>query len=323
MGAFLLKIPIFILGKQRIIMAYVLSRQNRALVNQINALQTSQEILRQPASIAVLNGTKEIVNGQSAPPRNIGEAIQFYTDAIFGKGKDPFYYKSQYGIPIYNYLLIKGEESTLKERYSKQDTLSSYRTKYTNNGQPNPNTWDELTVDGKNTEEASFPAVFMDSAIISVSKKKNIVKTKIVNNSSTRKEYISSGDYDISISGVFTTNSDRIYPISDVDALIRACEAPIPLSVVSPYLFYFGITNMVVESFTLPQEKGSYATQRFSIKAVSHAASYAEIGSTLLNDTQAKSKTQSTLDDIQNLRSSLDADLEEFFATNALLSKPL
>ena len=304
-------------------MAYVLSRQNKALVNQINALQNSQEILRQPASIAVLNGTKELLNGQSAPPRNIGEAIQFYTDAIFGKSRDPFYYKSQYGLPIYNYLLIKGEESTLEQRYSKVDTLSSYRTKYTNNGEPNPNTWDELNVDGTDTSEASFPAVFIDSAIMTVSKKKNIVKTKIVNNSSTRKEYISSGDYDISITGAFTTNNDSIYPISDVDALIRACDAPIPLTIVSPYLFKFGITKMVIDSFTLPQERGSYGSQKFSIKAVSHPATYAEIGETFLTNTQAKSNTQSALDGIQNLRSSLDADLEEFFANNALLSKPL
>lgn len=303
-------------------MAYALSGLNRDVANQLNALQTSSDILRQPASVAVLSGTKDIITGKQPTPRNIGEAIQFYTDAVFGKASDPFYYRSQYGVPIYNYLLIKGEETTLQERYSTLDTLSSYRVKYANDAGGNPNRWDELSKDGQETILTSFPAVFMDSAIISVSKKKNIVKTKIVNNSSTRKEYISSGDYNIQITGAFTTNNDSIYPTSDVDALVRALDAPIPLEIVSPYLFRFGITRMVVDNFDLPQERGSYASQKFSIKATSHAASYAEIGSTLANDTQAKTSVQSGLDSIANLRSTIDSQLEDFFTTNALASKP-
>ena len=82
----------------------------------------------------------------------------------------------------------------------------------------NPNTWttigSDLTVQTRN-----FPAIFMDSAIMSVDKKKNIVKTKIVNKNSTRKEYISSGDYSVKLTGVFTTDESALYPTSDVDAL--------------------------------------------------------------------------------------------------------
>ena len=310
-------------------MPYILSGVDKQLSNQLNALQTSSSILSTSAGAAVLRTTKEVLNGQTPPPRNIGEAIQLYTDSIFGKASDPFYYRSQYGLPIYNYLLIKGEESTLQQRYSTLDTLSSYRVKYTNpktkdnpTGE-NPNQWDELSVDGSDTSLESFPAVFIDSAVMTVTQRKNIVKTKIVNNSSTRKEYISSGDYDIQITGVFSTNNNDIYPTSDVDALIRACQAPIPLEIVSPYLFRFGITRMVIENFSLPQDKGSYATQRFSIKAVSHAANYAEIGTTLANNTQAKGTIQSGLDAVSNLRSTIDSQLENFFASNALASTPL
>ena len=151
-----------------------------------------------------------------------------------------------------------------------------------------------------------------------VSKKKDIVKTKVVNRGSTRKEYIASGDYDVKISGVFTGSKHNIFPESDVDALIRACEAPIALEIISPYLFRFGITRLVVESFDFPQERGSYSSQKFSINCVSHASSYAEIGAELLNDSQKKNIVQSARDTLSNLQNTVEGQIDSFFASNAL-----
>jgi hypothetical protein len=285
-------------------------------LNSIEVLNTSKAILSASAPAAILHSAKDMLQGNQPIPTNIGEAVQFFTDSIFGEAADPFYYRSQYGSPVYNYLLIKGEEPhspqvTESGFVSKATQLSSHRTKYTNNGQPNPNTFDVLNQD-LTVSKSSFPAIFMDSAIMTVSKKKKIVKTEVVNRSSTRKEYITSGDYNIKISGVFSTNHHSIYPAADIEALIRALSAPIPLEVVSPHLFRFGITKLVVESFSFPNERGSYAQQKFSIQCCSHASSAAEIGMELLNNTQQKGIIQQGFDEIANLRSTVDDQVQEF-----------
>ena len=293
-------------------------------VKKMEALQTSSSILtaapkaailRAPASLAATG--KDLITGAEPVPRNIGEAIQLFNESIFGKPNDEFYYRSKYGMPIYSYLLIKGAEATEAQTRSQLSTLSSYRVKYTNPEKGyTPNTWEvqnqDLTVDTHD-----FPAIFMDSAIMTVDKKKNIVKTKVVNRDSTRKEYISSGDYTVKLSGVFTTDNDSIYPVSDVDALIRACEAPIPLEIVSPYLFRFGITKLVVDSYSFPQERGSYASQKFSINFTSHNSAYAEIDDEkLLNVNQKKHLVQRGLDSIGNLHSKVNEQIEKFFIAN-------
>ena len=292
-------------------------------LRQIEALRTSSHVLTKDVVSITTATAKDIVLGATPPPTNPAQAIQLFTNGIFGAAGDPFYYRSAYGAPIYNYLIIRGDNpvspATNRNGFRSSATgLSSYRTKYTNvEGKPNPNTWQSLNPD-LSTLNQSFPAIFMDSALMSVSKKKDIVKTKVVNRSSTRKEYITSGDYSIKISGVFTGSSHDIFPEADIEALIRACEAPIPLEIVSPYLFRFGITRLVVEGFDFPQERGSYASQKFSITCTSHASSYAEIGSELLNDTQKKNVVQGAIDDLSNLQSTVDDQIADFFASNPL-----
>jgi len=297
-------------------------------LKKLNVLETSSNILNKSHSAAVLRTGKDVLLGNTAPPRNIAEALQMFNESIFGKPADPFYYRSQYGVPIYSYLLIGGQEATSTQTHAQLSTLSSNRVGYTNGGtrtllkkaDPSdvgdiPNTWEVLN-DDLTLETRGFPAVFMDSAIITVSKKKNIVKTKVVNHDSSRKEYISSNDYDIKITGAFTTNEANIYPTSDVEALIRACEAPIPLDIISPYLFRFGITKMVIESFSFPQERGSYASQKFSISCVSHESAYVEIGKELINDNQSKNAFQNVVDEISNLQSTVNTQIDEFLSKN-------
>ena len=300
-----------------------MSQQHIYTLKKIEALRTSKNILSKDV-VSITGGTaKDIILGATPPPTNVAQAIQMFSNGIFGAAGDPFYYRSAYGAPIYNYLIIRGDSPSSIPRVdsdgnmTSRTELSSYRTKYTNNGNPNPNTWETLSPDASTITE-SFPAIFMDSALMTVSKKKDIVKTKVVNRSSTRKEYITSGDYNIKITGVFTGSQHDIYPEADIDALVRALEAPVPLEIVSPYLFRFGITKLVVEGYDMPQERGSYASQKFSINCTSHSASYAEIGAELLNDTQDKGVIQGVVDELANLQSSVDSQISDFFASNPL-----
>ncbi len=109
-------------------------------------------------------------------------------------------------------------------------------------------------------------------AVCSVSQAKNIVKTALVGMSGTVKEYISTGDYDITISvGLVAVENDKIvdkYPeegVKDLRALLERNEA---LYVCSPFLQLFDITRLVVTDYSIEQMTHSNR-QVVTIRAIS------------------------------------------------------
>ncbi len=112
----------------------------------------------------------------------------------------------------------------------------------------------------------------IDDAIVSVSLKKEIVRTALVGLNGTIKEYINQSDYDIRISvGIVATRDGQIvdeYPqegISIVRDFLLENEA---LEVQSIFLDLFGIDQMVIADFSLSQQTASNR-QVIEIKAIS------------------------------------------------------
>lgn len=105
----------------------------------------------------------------------------------------------------------------------------------------------------------------MDTVLMTVSMTKNIVKTSIQGRNGTFKEYVSDGDYAVSIRGILTTNNGNQYPKADTQMLYDLLAANDPLSAISDFLSLYGVKNLVVESFNIPQVEGFYNTQPFEI----------------------------------------------------------
>lgn len=115
----------------------------------------------------------------------------------------------------------------------------------------------------KQTEE------FIDlSALVQVSQKKNILLTQVEGRSQSRKEYISGGDYMISISGHIAGRRPEEYPEAQVQMLRRMLESKDVLSVENPLLNRFGINGMIILSFDLSQSTGARNIQHYKIEAV-------------------------------------------------------
>jgi hypothetical protein len=113
--------------------------------------------------------------------------------------------------------------------------------------------------------------IIIDTVLISISQTKNIVTTPIQGRNGTVKEYVSDGDYQISIEGAIVSPTNN-YPESEVAELIQICKAPISIpadSIVSEFLSWFGIHSFVIESFDFPQVEGVRNMQRFNISAIS------------------------------------------------------
>ena len=91
-----------------------------------------------------------------------------------------------------------------------------------------------------------------------VSMQKEIVKTQLVGHKGTIKEYVSDGDYQVSLSlGVVAMNDNGElldqYPEEAISTLRKIFERPDALEVSSAFLDAFGINRIVVTGFSAKQ----------------------------------------------------------------------
>ena len=123
--------------------------------------------------------------------------------------------------------------------------------------------------DESGSYEVDFEGITIPTVIFDVSQRKNIVKTQVQGRNGTVKEYVSDGDYNISIRGVLASNLNGVRPEEDIETLANICQVPEQIEVISQFLEYFGISTIVIESFSFPSERGFDNIQPFVINAIS------------------------------------------------------
>jgi len=123
-------------------------------------------------------------------------------------------------------------------------------------------------------KESDFSLV-IDTAIFNVTQNKHIITTAVQGRNGTVKEYISLGDYKISIKGVLS-GANGVYPKdtktinnATVKDLLEMCKINKALTVNSWYLTQFNIFDIVITEFNLGQIEGEYSVQHFEIQALS------------------------------------------------------
>lgn len=109
----------------------------------------------------------------------------------------------------------------------------------------------------------------LDTLLVDVSMRKNIVTTMVQGRPGTVKEYISDGDYDVRIRGAVVITGTNEYPgaqVRDLHEIITKTEA---IPVVADYLRQFNIYSLVVTDFSFPQREGFQNVQLFEITCLS------------------------------------------------------
>jgi len=115
--------------------------------------------------------------------------------------------------------------------------------------------------------------------IITVNQEKNIVTTPMEGRDGTIKEYISDGDYSISVeaavcnyiinqNGEADYNTSHAYPKEQIEKAIGFLKIKDALEVQSDFLTLYGIKNVVVKNYTMVQETHSNR-QAFTIQMLS------------------------------------------------------
>ena len=86
---------------------------------------------------------------------------------------------------------------------------------------------------------------------------------------STVKEYISGGDYMITINGAIMSEHPNLYPKSDVSLFIELMNLPKSLPIASNFLNLFSVGNIVVEHFEIAEKVGTRNEVPFIINCLS------------------------------------------------------
>ena len=110
----------------------------------------------------------------------------------------------------------------------------------------------------------------INTVLMDVAQTKQIIKTNIQGLKGTVKEYISQGDYQVTVRGALVSESSLRYPEEEVAQLRDYLEAETAIGVASRFLDdIFSIKYLVIESFNFPQQEGYQNTQLFEFTAVS------------------------------------------------------
>lgn len=117
--------------------------------------------------------------------------------------------------------------------------------------------------------EAAGLYLNMSTVLIEVSQTKNIVTTSVQGRNGTIKEYISDGDYLISLRGILVSETSDAYPVNQVQEFIDLMKVQSDLPIVSPFLQLFEIYNIVITDYRLPQVVGYQNQQPFEINCIS------------------------------------------------------
>ncbi len=107
----------------------------------------------------------------------------------------------------------------------------------------------------------------LDSAVVSINRTKDIVVTKVQGRDSTVKEFISNGDYQISVTGIIA-NRGVGYPKADVKEFAGYMSANKSLKITHEVLNMLGVHELVVTDYSLPATEYQNL-QTYSFSAIS------------------------------------------------------
>lgn len=119
------------------------------------------------------------------------------------------------------------------------------------------------------TAKMSDHLVWYDTtALINLSSDKDLVLTRVTGRDYSRKELISNGDLNFSVSGHICSNMPDIYPAKEVQKFRQIMQYKGIIKVNNEFLDQWGVKKIVIKSFSLPSNEGNKSVQDYSFEAV-------------------------------------------------------
>ena len=141
----------------------------------------------------------------------------------------------------------------------------------------------------------------MNQVLLDVSGTNNVVSQPIQGRNGTIKQYISQGDFSITIRGTISGRYDQskkkwesprtlginYHPKEELKLLYDICKAGYSIPIISNYLNDIaGIDNIVITDYNTPQREGGRYSQVFEINALSDKEVILEFTEEQVNDSE-------------------------------------
>lgn len=97
--------------------------------------------------------------------------------------------------------------------------------------------------------ETGEPIYFEDAPLVSVSQRKNIIRSEVTNRPGSVKEYISLDDYEIKIMGLLCNHDGNALPFDKIEDLNNLLKSNQALEIESKLLNACGVFNIVVNNY--------------------------------------------------------------------------
>lgn len=117
--------------------------------------------------------------------------------------------------------------------------------------------------------EGQTGRIRLETALMVVNMARNIVLTPLSGRDGTVKEYISDGDYQISVEGVLFGKNSYKFPVDPAKALIALCKEKASLKVYSEFLQFFDVQDIVITDYDVAQVRGSRSDVPFRLNLIS------------------------------------------------------
>lgn len=122
----------------------------------------------------------------------------------------------------------------------------------------------------KNDKTGFDKSILLETLIINVEKTRNIVKNSVFGLDGTVKEFITSGDYIINITGTIASDNKWLYPEEELSTFIDICNIEDSITISNDYLNkIFNINNIVIESFSFAQSERFSNIVSYSLNCLS------------------------------------------------------
>lgn len=123
----------------------------------------------------------------------------------------------------------------------------------------------DLTLKADEADEG----VNIQTVLFEVDQQRNIVTTTVQGRNGTVKEYISDGDYAVTLRGLLVDPDPYTYPAQQMQELMDRLTLPQSLVAVSGFLQLFQIYNLVITGYRFFQIEGFQNTQAFELQCIS------------------------------------------------------
>lgn len=124
-------------------------------------------------------------------------------------------------------------------------------------------------VDSWKSDFESDTLVWYDpTAIVSVNSDRNLIVTKVQGRDYSRKELVSNGDINFTVSGHILSNVPEVYPSSEVKKFIQVMQYKGLVRVNNLILDQFNVQYIVIKDFSLSPREGYKSQQDYTFNAI-------------------------------------------------------